>query len=183
MPVHLMSYVILVPVVALVIWRRVRRQFGHQPIRRKRMMVRIGIVLASLVMLSMFGMLDLRLAEGLLAGVAGGAIVAVVGLRLTQFVADPEKGDCYVPNPWFGALLTALLLGRLAYRFLVVIPQMEQVADHAGAIPPGAGYSPLTMAVVGLLAGYYLIFYVGLLIHHRRFQAAQPVADPSTNSP
>lgn len=182
MPAHEMTYVLLIPLVALILWRRVRRQFGYQPIRRKRLLVRIAIVAVSLAMLSMFGMLDLRLAEGLVAGVVGGAIVALVGLRLTRFEADPEKGDCYVPNPWFGAVLTALLLGRLAYRLLVVIPEMQQAAAHPGAIPPNADYSPLTMAVVGLLAGYYLVFYVGLLIHHRRFQASNPVAGTAGDS-
>lgn len=32
--------------------------------------------------------------------------------------------------------------------------------------------SPLTMLVIGLLIGYYLVYFSGLLIHHRRFQRA-----------
>ena len=34
--------------------------------------------------------------------------------------------------------------------------------------------SPLTMLVVGLLFGYYIAYYSGLLIHHRRFQQTHP---------
>jgi hypothetical protein len=29
------------------------------------------------------------------------------------------------------------------------------------------------MLVIGVLVGYYLVYYSGLLIHHRRFQQAQ----------
>jgi membrane protein DedA with SNARE-associated domain len=30
------------------------------------------------------------------------------------------------------------------------------------------------MLVIGLLVGYYIVYFIGLLIHHRRFQQAQP---------
>jgi hypothetical protein len=41
--------------------------------------------------------------------------------------------------------------------------------SHGGA-GGFAGYqrSPLTMAMLGLLLGYYIAYYAGLLIHHRR---------------
>jgi uncharacterized membrane protein (DUF106 family) len=39
--------------------------------------------------------------------------------------------------------------------------------------PMGYTSSPLTMLVIGLLVGYYIAYFSGLLIHHRRFQQAQ----------
>jgi uncharacterized membrane protein (DUF106 family) len=39
--------------------------------------------------------------------------------------------------------------------------------------PMGYASSPLTMLVIGLLVGYYIAYFSGLLIHHRRFQQAQ----------
>jgi hypothetical protein len=39
--------------------------------------------------------------------------------------------------------------------------------------------SPLTMLVVGVLVGYYLVYYSGLLIHHRRFQQTPPASGNS----
>ena len=73
--------------------------------------------------------------------------------------------------PWIGALLTALLVGRLAWRFLVAMPQLaSEPGVHAG---PAIGSSPLTMAMFGLLVGYYMAYFSGLLVHHRRFERAQ----------
>ena len=180
MPAHLSTYLIMLPLLAFIVWRRVSRQFGRQPIRRKRMIARIVIfaIIGSLLALS--GFHHLALAEGLFGGVLLGGAIGLVGLQLTRFEVDPVKGDCYVPNPWIGALLTMLLLGRLAWRLMVVYPQMqhaEAMASSGAAVnmqPMGYASSPLTMLVIGLLVGYYIAYYSGLLIHHRRFQRSQP---------
>ncbi|MBD8898604.1 DUF1453 domain-containing protein [Rhodanobacter sp. DHG33] len=179
MPAHLMNYVIIVPLIALMIWRRISRNFGRQPIRRKRMIARIAIfaVIGALLMLT--GLHDIRLAEGLLGGAVIGAALGFVGLRLTRFETDPVKGDCYVPNPWIGAVLTALLLGRLVWRFMALAPQMQQAQALAASAPPGTdvsmGYqaSPLTLLMVGLLVGYYIVYFAGLLVHHKRYQQSR----------
>ena len=181
MPAHLTPYLIMLPLLAWMVWRRVSRQFGRQPIQRKRMIFRI--VLFSLLgcMFVLSGFHKIELAEGLLGGVLIGGALGLLGLRLTRFEVDPLKGDCYVPNPWIGALLTVLLLGRLAWRLLVLLPQMQHAAaTTAGApdmSPIGYAASPLTMLVIGLLVGYYIVYFSGLLIHHRRFQQTrlQPV--------
>ena len=170
------SYVIMAAVVALILFRRVRRQFGRQRIRRKAMTVRVVMLALVIALLALTGLQNLQLAEGLLAGVAGGVTLGLLGLRLTRFETDPDKGDCYVPNVWIGALLTALLLARLAYRFLVEMPEIERVTAHPGAGPAGIVYHPLTLLVVGLLMGYYLSYYAGLLVHHRRYQASRVAA-------
>ncbi len=167
------TYVIMAAVVALVLFRRIRRQFGRQRIRRKAMMLRVVMLAVVIVLLSLTGLQDMQLAEGLLGGAAGGVALGLLGLKLTRFETDPDKGDCYVPNVWIGALLTALLLGRLAYRFLVEMPEIERATAHPGAGPGGIVYHPLTLLVVGLLMGYYLSYYAGLLVHHRRYQASQ----------
>jgi len=178
MPAHLTSYLIMLPLLALIVWRRVSRQFGRQPIRRKRMIARIAIFAVIGGLLSLSGFRHAALAEGLFGGVLAGAAIGLVGLRLTRFEVDPRKGDCYVPNPWIGALLTVLLLGRLGWRLLVVWPQLQQAQAMAGAPMHPIGYasSPLTMLVIGLLVGYYIAYYSGVLLHHRRFLQAHPGA-------
>lgn len=176
MPAHLTSYLVMLPLLAWMVWRRVSRQFGRQPIRRRRMIFRIVVFALVGGLLALSGFHHLALAEGLAGGVVLGGALGLLGLRLTRFEADPVKGDCYVPNPWIGALLTVLLLGRLGWRMLVAWPSMQQQAP----LPPGAmssmGYaaSPFTMLVIGLLVGYYIAYFSGLLIHHRRFQRAHP---------
>ncbi|EIM00793.1 DUF1453 domain-containing protein [Rhodanobacter denitrificans] len=176
MPAHLTNYLVMLPILAWMVWRRVSRQFGRQPIRRKRMLFRIAMFALIGGLLALSGLHRLALAEGLAGGVLIGGAIGLLGLRLTRFEVDPVKGDCYVPNPWIGALLTALLLGRLAWRMLVAWPSMQQVPADPGAMPPmGHALTPLTMLVVGLLVGYYIAYFSGLLIHHRRFQRAHAV--------
>lgn len=172
---HLAPWLILVPLMALAIWRRVRTQFGLQPIRRRRMQSRIAVFAAIGVLMALAGMHDMRLLEGLLGGVAVGGTLGFVGLRLTRFEHGADGSDGYVPNPWIGALLTVLLLARLAWRLLMVMPQMEtlQAGSHP---PPTIGNSPLTSLMFGLLVGYYVVYFSGLLIHHRRLQRAMPGA-------
>jgi hypothetical protein len=158
---------IVAPLMAFAVYRRVRGSFGRQPIRTKRMTVRIGFfaLIACLMMTS--GLQDIRLAEGALAGLVVGSGLAILGLRLTRFESTPDGADFYVPNPWIGAGLTALLLGRLAWRFLVLAPVIADGAAPA-AHTPAPGNSPLTMVVAGMTIGYYMVYYGGVLARHRR---------------
>jgi hypothetical protein len=159
---------IVAPLMAFAIYRRVRGSFGRQPIRTKRMSFRVGIfaLIACLTLTS--GLQDIRLAEGALGGLIVGAGLAMIGLRLTRFESNTEGADFYIPNPWIGAALTALLLGRMAWRFLVLAPMFSDGAAGVPAHTPPPGNSPLTMLVVGLTIGYYMAYYAGVLFHHRR---------------
>jgi hypothetical protein len=172
---HFTMPLVMIPVLALIVWRRVRTQFGAQPIRRNKMTARIVIfaVLGGLVAVA--SLHDMRLLGGLGGGLVAGAALGLLGLQLTRFQVDPVKGDCYVPNPYIGSLITALFLGRLLYRFAMLSPQMQ---DATGATPPihgpDIGQSPLTVAIFGLLVGYYICYFAGLLIHHQRIVRSRP---------
>ncbi|HET6430650.1 DUF1453 domain-containing protein [Dyella sp.] len=169
---------IMVPLIAFVIWRRIRTQFGRQPIQRGRMTARIAIFAAIGVLMGLGGLHNPLLLEGLAGGVLGGALLGLAGLRLTRFERREDGSDGYIPNPWIGALLTVLLIGRLAWRLLVIMPQMQQAEAGAHAVP-AFGNSPLTLALFGLLVGYYVAYFSGLLVHHRRFERAQAAVQAS----
>ncbi|MBM7128179.1 DUF1453 domain-containing protein [Dyella mobilis] len=166
---HSTMPLILIPVVALLVWRRVRRQFGLQPIRRNQMTFRIFVFAVLGCLSASFAMRDAHLLGGLASGVLAGVALGLLGLRLSRFQVDPVKGDCYVPNPYVGTFVTALLLVRLLWRFAMLSPQMQ---DPTGGTPPihgpDMGQSPLTLAMFGLFVGYYICYYAGLLIHHQR---------------
>jgi len=160
---------IIAPIVVapLIVWRlyaRTRRSFGRQPIQPKRMWTRVGFLSVVTLLVAAQGLIDPRLAAGLGAGLVGGIALGLLAFKLTRFEIDGQN-DCYFPNPWIGMALTALFLGRLLYRFMVLYPQMSH-----GAAGGYAAYrrSPLTMAILGLLLGYYIAYYAGLLLHHRR---------------
>lgn len=178
---HLASLAVTIPVMGLVVWRRVRTQFGRQPIRRGRMTARIAIFAALGVFLGVTVFHHPPLLEGLLGGVTAGVLLGMAGLRLTRFERRADGSDGYIPNPWIGGLLTALLIGRLAWRLLAVMPLAPALGSGAHA-PPALGNSPLTMAMVGLLLGYYVAYFIGLLVHHRRFERTQAALAPGALS-
>lgn len=168
---NLIAPIVIAPLIVWRIYARLRRNFGRQPIRPKRMWTRVGILAVVAVLFAIGHATHPRLLAGLGVGLLGGGVLGLVGLRLTRFEIDGNR-DCYVPNPWIGLALTTLLLGRLLYRFMVLYPEMSHVAA-------GGGYanfqrSPLTMALFGLLVGYYIANYAGLLLHHRRVLATLP---------
>ena len=180
-----MSPNVLVPIVVapLIVWRlyaRTRRNFGRQPIQPKRMWTRVAILSVVTLLVAAQGVIAPRLAAGLGAGLLGGVVLGIVALRLTRFEVNGSN-DCYFPNPWIGLALSALFLGRLLYRFMVLYPELSHAA--AGGMAAHQR-SPLTMAIFGLLVGYYIAYYAGLLIHHRRLLTKQnATARPNPTRP
>jgi hypothetical protein len=162
---NLIAPIVIAPLIVWRLYYRMRRNFGRQPIRPKRMWSRVAILCAASMLIALGGVRDPRLAEGLALGLLGGAVLGIVALRLTRFEIDGAD-DRYFPNPWIGLALTTLLIGRLLYRFMVIWPALSQGA--ASGAYPGMQRSPLTLAVLGLLFGYYIAYYAGLLLHHRR---------------
>jgi hypothetical protein len=172
---HFSMPLALIPVVALIVWRRVRMQFGPQPIRRKRMIVRIAAFAVLGAAIAVATLHAPQLLAGLVGGVVAGGALGLLGLRLSRFELHPVKGDCYVPNPYIGALITALLLVRLLWRFAMVSPQLQDPTGTAQPLHgPELGHSPLTQAMFGLFVGYYICYYAGLLIHHQRIVRRRP---------
>lgn len=167
-----------VMIAALVMWsfyRRVRRNFGRQPVTPIRMRWRIGILLFAAAMLSLTAMRDVELIGALLAGIAGGAVLAWFGLHGTKFEITPE-GKFYTPHTYIGIAVSLLFIGRIAYRFLTVYPMAHAAAD-AGANPFAAYQkSPLTLAIFGIVVGYYVAYYIGVLIKTGAKAAPPPAA-------
>ena len=157
----------IVAVIALYA-RRMRRLFGRQLVRPARMKFRIGFLFAVGAFLLTRGIAHSdQTAAALAAGLGGGVALALLGLKLTRFESTPQ-GRFFTPHGGIGLALSALLIGRLAYRFVVLWPQL-QVAHGAGANPFGAFQrSPLTLATFGLLIGYYMAYYAGVLMRSSR---------------
>jgi len=160
-----MTYAVLAPVVLLMLYRRLRRHIGRQPLQPWRVGLRLaGVCIAAiaLLLIGVAGALGGSMAGlGVLAGLAGGIALGTYGLRLTRFEATVD-GRFYTPNPWLGISLSALMLGRLAYRF-VAVRGTSQVALMGDTTALGMLHrSPLTLAIAGLLVGYFLRYSLGL---------------------
>jgi hypothetical protein len=174
---HFIAPLIIIPILVLRVWSRVRSQFGLQPIQRKRMITRIAIfaILGLLVALYALSVRNADLLLGVGGGVAIGVVIGLVGLNFTRFELDPVKGDCYVPNPYIGALITILFLGRIVWRLAMVSPQlMDSTGTAQPAHGPAIGQSPLTLGLFALIVGYYICYFTGLLIHHQRIVRERP---------
>jgi hypothetical protein len=157
---------LLVLLVGLGLYRRVRRLVGRQRLSRVRPWVQVTVLPLLIAMLGWLSFVNPARLAWLAAGVVAGAIVAAWGLRLTRF-EETADGFFYTPNIYIGLTITALLVGRVAWR-------MYEVADR-GVVVARSGTEFLrsgpTLAILGLVAGYYMAYAAGLL--RWRFGAAR----------
>lgn len=165
-----LSIAISLPLIVLVYYRRFRRSFGRQPVQPGRMIARVVILSVIGGALLFLSLMDQRMLAGELAGLVAGIALGFWGLKLTRFERK-DDGVHYIPHSWFGIGIMVLLLGRLAYRYMVMWPTMH-AAQPGMQQQPTYPHSPLTLALFGLLVGYYVCYYIGVL----RTAKKQPVA-------
>jgi hypothetical protein len=165
------AIVIIAAVLIVVIVRRGRSLFTRQKIHQSLLAIRLSIfaILGAAILFVTLSNAPSLLSD--LVGLAVGAGIAGVGLRLTTFERRPD-GLYYTPNKYIGAGVFALFLLRLVYK---IVTGLSAGGALSGAYTPGAGTNllsqitgdPLTTAVYFLLIGYYTCYY-GLLILRSR---------------
>jgi len=149
-------FLIIVP---LVIWRlhsRIRRSIGRQPMSKVRPWITLAIFPTLVVFLGITAFPHRELLWAMHGGLAGGVLLGIYGLGKTQFENTPQ-GMFYTPNAHVGIALSAVFAARIVYRLF-----QFQSMDAAQANAEFAK-SPLTLAVFGLLAGYYIAYAIGLV--------------------
>jgi hypothetical protein len=162
---------IVVAFAALVVWRvyaRIRRVIGRQRLSTVRPWITVVVFPLILVLILSTSLLHPMSAAAVLGAAAVGLGLGLLGTRLTKFEATPA-GLFYTPNAHLGIALSLLLVLRIAYR--VVMLQ----ASGQGFDPQSMqmGTSPLTMAIFGTLAGYYVTYAIGLLRWRAQVSRAQ----------
>ncbi len=171
---HLITPLLVTALVLFALYRRVRRLFGRQAVNPTRLYLRAGILgLLGLLLLSTLWR-DSTLLVTLLGGAVCGAVLSEVSLRHTRFETTPQ-GRFYTPHAYIGAVVLALFVGRLIFEFVAIYNQPRT------GLPPRADplaiyrQNPLTLALFGLLVGYYVLYNLGVL---RR--AREPTQVPTT---
>ncbi len=162
MPANLDTHHLLViAFAALIVWRlyaRTRRVIGRQRLSTLRPWITVVAFPLILLLVLSTSFLHPMTAAAVLAGAAVGVALGLIGTRLTKFEATPA-GLFYTPNAHLGIALSLLLVLRIGYRVVMLQASGQGVA--AQSLQMGA--SPLTMAIFGTLAGYYVTYAIGLL--------------------
>jgi hypothetical protein len=173
-------YIVFGALIAWSLYRRVRRSIGRQKLRTGRIIFVLVVLCLAAFFSAIAGLLiNPRLLAGLGAGTLGGVILGFISLKLTKFETTQE-GHFYKPDTRLGVVISMLFVGRIIYRMAALKDaDMSVSAGH-----PPAGQSPLTFAITGLVFGYYIVYYIGLLVHtHDKTPATVAAAQPQPAPP
>jgi hypothetical protein len=169
----LITWLVLLPLIAWRMVARVKRMIRRQPLTRWRPWLTLTLFPLLLWLLAMTAFVPPNPPQPfklvwLAAGLVAGGALGVYGLKRTRFEATPE-GLFYTPDARLGIALSAVFILRIVYRLgdlLVAGPQAAQGYEFA--------LSPYTLAPVGLFSGYFMVYAVGLLWRRSRMLRAQP---------
>jgi uncharacterized membrane protein len=160
---------VLITMVAWRVYTRIRRNIGRQPFRPGRLKASIVVFSVVTVIFLIAGLFYPAALGALVGGLALSVPIALYGLTLTKF-EDTPQGKFYTPNTALGIGISALFLGRIAYRFIVLYAVTDLRAPQA----PEAFQSPLTYFLFGVSAGYFIAYQTGVLIRSHRPQDTTP---------
>jgi hypothetical protein len=162
----------------LIIWsliRRVRRNIGKQKLSPARAIRSIIILSVISILIGSQSLQNPNALLGFGGGILAGALLGLLGLRLTKFETNAE-GHFYIPNTHIGIALSLLFVGRIIYR-LIPRNSADAAQNH-----PQLFQSPLTLVIFGLTVGYYIVYQIGLFIHSRdKNLSAQKNLPPDSN--
>jgi hypothetical protein len=153
---------LLVPLIGWRVYKRVRRNIGRQRSRAWRHWA--GALLCPML-LAMFATQAWNAAPALASlagGVLAGFALAGFGLRITRF-EQSAQGFYYTPNTYMGVGLSLLLVSRVVYRVAELYAAGGNFATDGNASAQDFARSPLTLAIVGVVFGYYALYSAGLL--------------------
>jgi len=181
--------------VLVILYRRFRRNFGKQRLRPGYLIFRMLLlcVVGALLLIPTF--FSTELAVVTLIGAAVGVGLALWAAKHTRFLNE-DGVLYYLPHTYAGMIVTALFVGRLAYRILVM-SQPHLMDGAAMNMTPGisdfGGFSsiyhnPVTRLVFFILIGYY-VYYYWFVLHESKnlkpedMEGGVPVSPKSQSGP
>jgi hypothetical protein len=177
---HGTGLIVMVAIILFSLYRRARSHIGRQPVRPNRMIIRmvfLGLIAVAMQLIPHLAPYA-RIEE--VGGVAVGTGLAWWGLRMTRFSVDGTQ-RYYTPNLYLGLAISSLFIARIAYRFIVMAPVVTADQADAGTQLKSmmGAQSGLTLALFGVVAGYYVAYYLGVLRLSDRHPGAATAAVPS----
>jgi len=142
-------------------FRRLRRRREMRPIRPIRFVVRMVVLGAAVVALTMLPVASPTILAG---GLTLGLALGLYSLRLTSY--EPGvKGAMYMPHPQVGIILFTLFLVRVSWRLSRRLLYDEPMWNRFGE--ESSGGTPWTLLLILVLVGYALTFTIGVMIRGR----------------
>lgn len=171
-------FLLLVPLVLWRMYRRVRSLVGPQRVTRIRPWIRailFPVLLAALAWIT--AMTHPERLAWLALGTAAGVGLAVYAFGKTTFEKRSE-GWFYTPHAHIGIALSLVLVARVAWRAF----EVATVGIGHGQGTQDFVRTPLTLAIVGLMAGYFATYAMALIrwriTMRRKRRPAPPEGDP-----
>jgi hypothetical protein len=170
---HIVGTLISTAFVLFFMYRRFRRNFGKQLLRRGYLIFRMTL-LSAIGAVFLYLIFEIAYSEVLALTIVGGL---AIGIGLGVWAAKHlrfENHDgrlYYIPHTYAGMIVTALFIGRLVYRFILKSSFFSSNnVIHAGSSSPddlgGALASilnPVTLGIFFILIGYYVLYYAYVL--------------------
>lgn len=152
------TLLVLLPLFMWRIYARFRRMVGRQRLSRVRPWITLAIFPILIALLCFAALSHPERLWWLAASLTVGSLLGVFGLSKTRFEPTPQ-GLFYTPNAHLGIALSLLFVARIVYR-LVEVYALEPTMPHG---MEDFARSSLTLSVLGLLAGYYISYAIGLV--------------------
>jgi hypothetical protein len=157
--------------VMFILYRRARRLFGRQKYSVPRLCIRIAIFGLLSVMLLTVTAITRGFSPWI--GLAMGIGVGLVGFTLTRF--ESVEGELtFKPNAYVGIAVLSLLVGRMIYRLLgvgAVAKNLDAISRDPTAFQ-GVQGSPLTSGILLFVLGFYVCYYLAVLLRGQVFRAS-----------
>ena len=167
------TLLVLTPLLAWRIYVRFRKVVGRQRLSPTRLWITLIVFPMIVLLLAYAAHWHFERLVWLAGGLVFGSLLAVYGLRQTRFESTPQ-GLFYTPRAHLGIALSLVLVGRILYR-LIELNALDTREAHGA---PQFTQSPLTLAIFGLLAGYYFAYAVGLTRWRNHAVRAERERDP-----
>lgn len=163
-PQRLVSALVPAIVVLFIMYRRVRRNFGRQKLNRGYLIFRMVLlcVVGALLLIPTFFVKELAWVT--IAGAVIGVGLALWAAKHTRFLRE-DGVLYYLPHSYTGMVVTALFVGRIAYKVFV---NAQPYAGVSADWNPGPGdlslldafvHNPWTRLAYFILLGYYVYYY------------------------
>ena len=156
------QYLVFLALLPLVVWRlytRTRRLIGRQrSVAWRHWSAALGFPSLILLLAGTGVLVNPQSVVGLGAGIAAGAVLAIINMYLTKF-ENTSEGMFYTPSAYIGFALMLLFVGRIVYRLFMLFTQGMPLSNP----DMNDVSSPLTMALIGLFIGYFAGFGLGIL--------------------